>query len=80
MAFTQTDVDALKAALATGALKVRYADGREVTYRSLSDLQRAIAIAAAEVSGTGAETFSSNRSVGGFTRNLSGTSSADTLR
>ena len=80
MAFTQTDVDALKAALATGALKVRYADGREVTYRGLSDLQRAIAIATAEVAGSGAETFGANRSVAGFRRNLGGVPGADSLK
>lgn len=41
MATTWTDADlvALDGAIATGALKVRYADGREVTYRSLADLR-----------------------------------------
>lgn len=41
MATTWTDADltALNEAIATGALKVRYADGREVTYRSLADLR-----------------------------------------
>jgi len=41
MATTWTDADltALDAAIATGAFKVRYADGREVTYRSLADLR-----------------------------------------
>lgn len=39
MAYGQTDLDALELAIATGALKVRYADGREVTYRSLADMR-----------------------------------------
>lgn len=39
MAWTQTDLDALETAIATGAMKVRYADGREVTYRSLADMR-----------------------------------------
>lgn len=52
MAWTQTDVDALKAAIATGALKVRYADGREVTYRSLAEMERVLAALVAEATGT----------------------------
>ena len=43
MAFTQTDLDALKAALASGELRVKYA-GREVEYRSIEELKQAIAI------------------------------------
>ena len=39
MAYGQTDLDALELAIATGALKVRYADGREVTYRSLAEMR-----------------------------------------
>ena len=42
MALSQTDIDALETALATGVLKVRYADGREVTYRSQSELEAAL--------------------------------------
>lgn len=37
---TKTDLAALEAAIATGATKVRYADGREVTYRSLAEMLR----------------------------------------
>lgn len=37
MAFTQTQLDALESAIASGATKVKYAD-REVTYGSLSDM------------------------------------------
>lgn len=51
MAFTQDDVTALRRALATGAVKVRYADGREVTYRSLSDIRSLLAEAEADVAG-----------------------------
>jgi len=35
---TPADVTVLKKAIASGALKVRYADGREVTYRSLKEM------------------------------------------
>lgn len=41
MAFTSTDLDNIKAAIASSELTVRFADGREVTYRSMSDLERA---------------------------------------
>lgn len=40
MAFTQADIDALDAAMKLGTLRVRYQDGREVTYRSLDDMMR----------------------------------------
>lgn len=40
MAFTSTDLATIETAIATGALKVRYADGREVTYQSAADLLR----------------------------------------
>lgn len=36
--WTSADLASLDAAIATGAMKVRFADGREVTYRSLSDM------------------------------------------
>ena len=50
MSWTQTDIDALKAALGTGALKVRYADGREVTYRTLDEMERLLTRMTAAVS------------------------------
>ena len=37
MAFSQTDLDAIDAAIASGALRVKYKD-REVQYQSLADL------------------------------------------
>ncbi len=40
--FTMEDVATLKRAIATGVMKVRYADGREVTYRSQAELERAL--------------------------------------
>ncbi len=41
MAYTQTQIDAAKAALASGVLTVVF-EGRSVTYRSVDDLQKAI--------------------------------------
>jgi len=42
MAYTQTQLEALQAALASGELSVRFAD-RQVTYRSIEELKAAIA-------------------------------------
>lgn len=42
MAFTQSDIDALKAAIATGALEVRYADGRYTRFRSLKEMRETL--------------------------------------
>ena len=41
MAFTAADVEAIERAIARGETKVRFADGREVTYRTVEDLLRA---------------------------------------
>ncbi|WP_430929754.1 phage head-tail joining protein [Pseudoalteromonas rubra] len=40
MAFTQNDIDALDSAIAGGELTVKI-DGREITYRNISDLTKA---------------------------------------
>lgn len=42
-AYTQAQLDALRAALASGTLDVSY-DGKRVTYRSLKEIERAIAV------------------------------------
>lgn len=49
MAYTQQQVTQLKDALATGALKVRFADGRETTFRSLMEMKEIIADAEGEL-------------------------------
>jgi hypothetical protein len=41
---TQADIDRIEAAIARGELRVRAPDGSEVTYRSVSDLQQALAV------------------------------------
>jgi hypothetical protein len=43
MAYTQSQLDALEAALASGTLTVEF-DGKRVTYRSLDEIHRAIQI------------------------------------
>lgn len=55
MAWTQSDVDALKAAIATGARRARMSNGEEVEYRSLDEMRTALRLMEAEVAGqTGA--------------------------
>lgn len=51
MAATQADLDALEDAINSGALMVRFAD-RQVTYRSLDDMNRIAAKMRAEITGT----------------------------
>lgn len=53
MAFSQTDLDNLNAAIATGELTVEFG-GRRVTYRSIDDLIRARSLVAGELAGQSA--------------------------
>lgn len=50
MAFTQAHINALKAAIATGARRVRYPDGKEVEYRTLDEMQKTLLLMTNEVS------------------------------
>ena len=52
MAWTQTDIDALKAAIASGQLIVRSQD-RMINYRSLDEMRQTLALMESEVSGAG---------------------------
>jgi hypothetical protein len=59
MAFSQTDIDAIKAALAAnaaqgGAQIVRFADGRQVQYRSVAEMREILALAQADVAASAA--------------------------
>jgi hypothetical protein len=49
MAWTQADVDILKAAIASGVRRVRYAD-REIEYQSTEEMRAALSAAQHEVS------------------------------
>lgn len=52
MAYTQADLDNLRASLvtvATGAQRVRYADGREVTFQSVEAVKAAIEVVQAQL-------------------------------
>ena len=50
MAWTQTEIDALKAAIGRGAKTLRL-NGEEVTYGSISEMLRVLGIMEAEVAG-----------------------------
>jgi len=50
MAFTQADVDALNRAIASGARRVKYADGSEIECRSHAELEAALARVNGQVS------------------------------
>lgn len=49
MAFTSQDLAAIDAAIASGELTVRSADGKMVTYRSMDELLKARALVAPAV-------------------------------
>ena len=67
MAYSQKDIASLQRAIATGATKVRFADNREVTYRTLAEMRSLLAEMQAEVSGRVQPT----RFVAGYRSNLS---------
>lgn len=55
--YTDTQLRALRAALASGALTVEY-DGKRVQYRSLTDMERIITLMEIELNGTTGNRFS----------------------
>lgn len=58
MAYTQDDIIALKAAIASGARKVKFGSGpdsREVEYRTLADMKATLAEMTAEISPAGSQ-------------------------
>ena len=48
MAYTQANLDTLKAALASGTLRIQYED-RAIVYRDLDEIRQAIQIVEAEL-------------------------------
>lgn len=56
MAYSQQDIDKLKAAIATGAKRVRFGAGdnaHETEFRSLAEMKETLATMEAEVAATG---------------------------
>ncbi|XWN29947.1 MAG: hypothetical protein ROR55_20995 [Devosia sp.] len=66
MAWTQTDIDTLKNAMKTGAYKVKYADGREATYRTLEEMRSLLAEMKDEVYGRQRQGVSFTQHSSGF--------------
>lgn len=56
MAWTQSDIDALKTAIGSGILHVAYSD-RTITYKSTDDQLKALALMEREVSPTAAQGY-----------------------
>jgi len=56
MAFTQTDIDALKKAIAKGVRSVQR-NGEMVTFNSLAEMTAALRMMETEVAGTSAKTI-----------------------
>jgi hypothetical protein len=56
MAYTQDDIDALKAAIASGAKKVKFSD-RETEYRDLSEMRQILNDMQASVNGKRREPY-----------------------
>lgn len=54
MAFTQTDLDNVNAAIASGELRVRSSTGSEVLYRNIDDLLKARAAIEADLAAAAA--------------------------
>ena len=49
--WTASDIEALEAAIKGGALRVRFSDGKEIQYHSLSDMLTLLRTMREEVSG-----------------------------
>ncbi|QJP14683.1 hypothetical protein G3545_14140 [Starkeya sp. ORNL1] len=54
MAYTQTDIDRLKAAMAAGVRKVTYSDGKSHEFFSMAEMRAQLARMGNEVSGAAA--------------------------
>lgn len=52
MAYTTQQLADLRSAIAEGVLRVRFTDGRELTYRSLDEMKRIETAMAAELEAT----------------------------
>jgi len=67
MAYTTTQLAALQAALASGELSVEY-DGKKVQYRSVAELERAIAVVQGALETAGTLTQTPRRSLAAYSR------------
>lgn len=71
MAWTQSDIDTLKQAIATGAQEVELRSGetgRKIRYRGLAEMQSILSQMEAEVLGNGS--LASRRTVAGYNSGL----------
>ena len=61
MAYAQSDLDRLDAAIASGVLMVKYADGSSATYRTLQELREARGHVAGQLSASASQTMGNPR-------------------
>lgn len=54
MAFTSADLSTIETAIATGAMRVKFADGREVTYQTAAELLQVRAAILSDVNASSA--------------------------
>lgn len=74
MAFTQEDIDELKKAIASGALKVEYAD-KKIEYKSNTQMFEALRLMEKEVNGG----TQSGRAIASFSKGLNSEANHDYL-
>ena len=56
MAFVTADLEAIETAIKSGALSVRFQDGRSYTYRTMDELRRAREMIQADIDSTAGTT------------------------
>ncbi len=59
--YTEADASRLRRQIASGVLKVKYANGSEITYASISDMREALAKVEGELAGGGKSSGSVRR-------------------
>jgi len=72
MAWTQADLDAIKGAIALGALEVEHPLTGKVKYRSLADMVKTMDLIASELTGNGETTGGDNRVATGMRTGFTG--------
>ena len=70
MPYTTDDLTTIREAIVTGASKVRFADGRETTFRSLTELREIEQTIVEELAGK-PRTLRDDRMVSGYSSGLS---------
>lgn len=70
MSFTQSQLDTLRAAYASGVRRVKYADGKEVEYNSMAEMAAAIAKIESALAAQGAGGGRATHTTAGYDRGM----------